>query len=260
MSTSADSPVVRPLTVADLTDIVELQKTVAPRLPAGFVRFKSESELRLYLDGTLGVAYGVVEGAALVAMSLLRIPDEKHPNEGLRFALASPGVVVAAGLGEIMAEEDWALYTCFLENAMVLPEARGRGYQRALLDARLAHAVSAKMRWICAGAHLQNSVSWTNLLAKGMAIAGMRFDAGYPIVGLLRSFDKLTLAAEPSDRVSVSAHDHSQHQAALRNGYIGLGLASDGAVIYRRLARRARRRALKTESHNHRSSFGPLRS
>ena len=42
------------------------------------------------------------------------------------------------------------------------------------------------MRW---GIHLQNSVSWANLLARGMAIAGIRFDLGYPIIGLLSSCD-----------------------------------------------------------------------
>lgn len=67
----------------------------------------------------LRVTYGIVEGAALLTMSLLRVPDENHPNNGLPFPLV-PG-------------EEAALL-CFLENTMVVPAARGRGYQRILLD------------------------------------------------------------------------------------------------------------------------------
>ena len=222
MSTTANSPFARQLTVADLPAMSALQETITAGLPVGFVRSKTESEVRAYLDGTHGVAYGIVEGRALLAISLLRIPDENHPNAGLPFPL--------------VPEEDWSLCACFLENTMVLPAARGRGYHRILLRARLSHAASAKMRWICAGVHLQNSVSWTNLLAKGMAITGIRFDPGYPIIGLLRSCDAPGLTSDSSDQLSVRAQDPSQHQAALQDGYIGVRFASDGAVIYQRLS------------------------
>lgn len=161
MSTRTDSPPVRRLTVADLADVVEIQKGVTDGLPVGFIRSRTESELRAYLDGTLGVAYGVVDGTALLAMSLLRIPDENHPN---RTSLPFPRV----------PERDWPLRACLLENTLVLPTARGRGYQRALLAVRVSHAASARMKWICAGVQLQNSVSWANLLAIGMAIVGIR--------------------------------------------------------------------------------------
>lgn len=234
---------VRPLTITDLADILELQATVTAELPLGFIRRKTEPELSLYLNGTLGVAYGIFERATLVAMSLLRVPDQKHPNGGLHFALESAGVVVPAGLSQKMTEQDWSLYTCFLENTMVLAAARGRGYQRALLDARIAHAASAGMRWICAGAHLRNSVSWANLLAKGMAIAGIRFDAGYPVIGLLRSFNALTLESDSNDQIVASAHDPSQHQCALQQEYIGVRLGSDGSVIYQRFLHGGRRAA-----------------
>lgn len=85
---------------------------------------------------------------------------------------------------------------------MVRPAARGRGHQGTLLDARIAHAASAKMRWICSGVHLQNSLSWANLLAKGMVIAGIRFDYGYPVIGLLRALEAPRLVSNSSDPVS----------------------------------------------------------
>ena len=216
------SPFVRQLKVADLSAIVGLQETVTAELPVGFVRSKTESEFRTYLDGTRGIAYGIVEGNPLLAISLLRIPDENHPNVGLPFPL--------------VPEEDWSVCACFLENTMVLPAVRGRGYHRILLRARLAHAASVKMKWICAGVHLQNVVSWTNLLARGMTITGIRFDLGYPIIGLLRSCDALALPSDSNDQVWIRAQDPSQHQAALQDGYIGVRLGSDGGVIYQRLS------------------------
>jgi uncharacterized protein YqjF (DUF2071 family) len=78
MSTTADSPFVRQLTVTDLSAMVALQEAVTAKLPVGFVRSKTESEVRAYLDGTHGIAYGMVEGSALLAISLLRIPNENH--------------------------------------------------------------------------------------------------------------------------------------------------------------------------------------
>jgi hypothetical protein len=93
------------------------------------------------------------------------------------------------------------------------------------------------MRW-CSPS---DSVSWTNLLAKGMAIAGIRFDLGYPIIGLLSSFDALAVPSDSNNQVSIRAQDPWQHQAALQDGYIGVRLASDGAVIYQRLSSRGMR-------------------
>jgi hypothetical protein len=229
MSTTANAQFVRQFTVADLPAMVALQEAVTAKLPVGFIRSKTESEVHAYLDGTHGVAFGIVEDSALLAISLLRVPDENHSNAGLPFPL--------------VPEEDWSLRACFLENTMVLPAVRCRGYHRILLYARLSHAALAKMRWICAGVHLQNCVSWANLLAKGMAIAGIRFDLGYPIIGLLSSFDALALTSDSSDQVSIRRQDPSQHQAALQDGYIGVRLASDGAVIYQRLSSHGLRRA-----------------
>jgi hypothetical protein len=209
------------LETTDLANVLALQDAVSAGLPPGFIRGKSKSELRSYLDGTLGVAYGIVEEGALWAVSLLRVPDEDHPNEGLPFPL--------------VPDEDWPLYACFLENAMVLPAARGRGHQRAMFDARLAHAIQAEMRWVCGGVQLENAVSWKNLLGKGMVIAGIRFDLGSPVIGVLGSFDPMALATDSSDQVRVSAPDHARHRAALSDGCIGVRVAADGAVIYQRL-------------------------
>lgn len=219
----------------DLADAVALQEAVTAGLPPGFISGKSRSELRAYLDGTRGVAYGIVEDGALWSMALLRIPDEDHPNVGMQF----PQV----------PEEDWPLYACFLENAMVLPAARGRGHQRALFDARVAHATWAEMRWVCAGVRLENAVSWGNLLAKGMVIAGIRFDLGDPVIGVLGSFDPLALATDPGDQVRVSATDPARHRAALDDGCIGVHVAGDGAVVYQRLrGSSARRPSATTEA------------
>ncbi len=220
---------VRRLKASDLPHIVDLQAAVAAALPAtaNFIRDKSAGELRAYLDGTRGVAYGVVDGDALQAMALLRLPSAAHRNQ----AGDPPFPLVPA--------TDWPFYAAFLENAMVRPAARGRGYQRALLDVRLFRAAALGMRWICAGANLSNAVSWKNMLAKGMAIAGIRRDLGFPLIGLLAALDKTALKSDPRDCVAVDAQDQARHHAALRDGYIGVRLAADGAVIYQRLTSHA---------------------
>jgi GNAT superfamily N-acetyltransferase len=214
---------VKQLATADLADVVDLQAEVTAGLPAGFVWAKDEDRLRGYLDGRLGAAYGIVEGAALVAMALLRLPDPAHPNPGPRLRL--------------VPEEDWPLRACFLENAMVRPAARGRGHQRALIEARLAHAASTGTRWACTGVRLRNAASWANLLAKGMVIADSRLDLGPPILGLLVPLqDPKALALDANDRRSVDARDHAGHRRALEAGYVGVRASADrAAVTYQRL-------------------------
>jgi GNAT superfamily N-acetyltransferase len=235
MSISASLPRVRQLTRADLSGILELQQAVAADLPAGFQRPRTASELEAYLDGRRGVAYGIGEGGALTASSLLTLPRADAPAETLDAEIARRGVVFSKGLRERISELDWARATCFLENDMVRREARGRGYQRALVTARLAYAASLNMRWAFAGVHLRNAVSWRNLLAHGMAVVVLRFDPRHPVIGLIRSFDAVAIATDPSDQLSVAAHEPSQHQAALLDGYIGVATAADGGVLYQKV-------------------------
>jgi ribosomal protein S18 acetylase RimI-like enzyme len=220
---AAPLPLVRRLTPVDLPAALELQEAASAGLPAGFVRSRSDDDLRAYLDRTLGVAYGILEGTALTAMALLRIPSEEHPNSD-----AGPP------FPRVPARE-WPRHAGFLEHAMVLPAARGRGHQRTLLDARLRHAALTGMNWICAGVHLDNAVSLANLLARGLAIVGIRFDTGYPLLGLLGSLDPLRFTTDPYDRMGVLAGDHAGHRDALWDGYVGVRLAAGGVVIYERV-------------------------
>ena len=87
MSTSADCPFVRQLTVADLLATVALRGTVTVSSRQALSSRNPTRTSRL-LDGTHGVvAYGVVEASALLAIELLRIPDENHSNVGFSFHL-----------------------------------------------------------------------------------------------------------------------------------------------------------------------------
>jgi GNAT superfamily N-acetyltransferase len=222
MPTPSVAPYTRQLTAGDLPKVLELQKSVTAALPAGYVMPRAESELVRYMAGTLGAASGVFEGQTLVASALLRIPSVTHPNDP---SMPFP----------IVPEEDWALHAAGLANTIVLPAARGRGYQRMLVESRVLHAKSAGMRWICAGIHLRNSVSWRNLIAAGMAIVGIRTDFGYPVIGLLRKVDGSPLSFDKADRMLVGEHDTSQHQEALNGGYVGVQTDSHGSVLYYRL-------------------------
>lgn len=221
MNIAVRAPVVRQLAMPDLLDVLDLEGAVAARLPEGFIRAKDDGELHGYLDGTLGAAYGVADGTGLTAVSLLRLPTAEHTNAG-----STPFPRVPA--------EDWPLHAGFLENTMVRRSVRGRGYQRMLLDARIDHAERAKMKWVCSGVHLDNVVSWSNLIAKGMAIVGIRFDPGYPVVGLLKGFAARVLATDSSDHMMVPVALAARHEAALDAGYVGVQHIGD-TVVYQRL-------------------------
>ncbi len=215
-------PRVKQLGPADLPDLLALQAAVAAGLPPHFLRNRTEDDLRGYLNGRLGVAFGMVDRDVLLATALLRLPSVDRPNP----ESDPPFPVVPAA--------DWPSHAAFLENAMVVPAARGRGFQRALLRLRLAHAAAAGMKWVCAGSNLHNEASWRNMLAEEMAIVGL-IDPGHPVVGLLVAFDADALATAPGDALAVAAQDQAAHQAALRDGYIGVSVSADGTVTYRRL-------------------------
>ncbi|MEW6270246.1 MAG: hypothetical protein AB1689_13225 [Thermodesulfobacteriota bacterium] len=223
---------VRRLSLEDLPAVLALQAAVSGDLPEGFLFSKDDDQLRAHLDGTLGVAFGIAPHDELVAVSLLRVPSDEHPNRsGVPFPLVPP--------------EDWPTRAGFLANTIVHPSVRGRGYQRALLDVRIAHAAAAGMRWICAGVHLDNVVSWANLLARGMVIVGIRFDPGYPIIGLLMTARGEAPASDASDRREVGARDARAHEELLRERYVGVEITRDGTVIYQRLALPLRTRPIE---------------
>jgi GNAT superfamily N-acetyltransferase len=212
------APSLRQLSIADFKAILALQSAVGATLPAGLVRFKEEHELISYLDGDLGAAFGIFNDDELIATALLRIPSVEHPHQWESLPRISP-------------KQDWVLHTAFLENAMVVPKARGRGYQRVLLDARVAYAKAVGMKWIGGGARLDNLVSWRNMLANGMMIVGMRIHEGSASVGLLQSFESV-LPTSFTDFRLVRTENISEHVSALDAGYVGTQLASSGVVIY----------------------------
>jgi hypothetical protein len=224
--TASATDVVR-LTAADLQDALALQRLIVAEVPAGHLFAKSDDDLRAYLDGERGLAFGI-RGAlpgrrdALVALSLLRLVLAEQPADGPKF----PRV----------PEDEWARRACFLENTIVHPDRRKRGLHPVLLDARLAAASERGCRWFCSGVHFDNQRSWSNLLVAGLAIVGIRVDIGYPAMGLLRAADPEALATDPHDERLVAADDLAAHQAALAEDRIGVRRLADGRVVYRRLA------------------------
>jgi predicted GNAT superfamily acetyltransferase len=219
LRTEAAAQYLRRLSPADADAIHDLQRDVTATLQEGFLRFKEEYEQAMYLDGTVGAAFGIFDGEKLSAMALVRIPSVEHPNH-------------LEPLPRIMPKADWPLHTAILENAMVAPHARGRGYQRALVDARVAYARKAGMRWIGGGARVGNVVSWRNLLASGLAIVGLRVNGGNAFIGLLKSMEQDALRSNLTNRRLVPAHDTDAHLRALEAGYVGTQLTSYGFVVY----------------------------
>ncbi|HEX2116204.1 MAG TPA: hypothetical protein VHM01_17505 [Alphaproteobacteria bacterium] len=222
---NAAAPTLRLLGIEDGLSLLTLQDTVTEGLPPGYLRPKAEEALYYYLDGTLGVAYGIFEHNGLRASALLRLPDAEHPNPD-----AKPRF-------PIVPETDWPCHAAFLENAMVHPDARGRGLQRMLLDIRLTHAAAAGMRWACAASHLHNQASWSNLLGAGLVLAGLIEREGQPLIGLVAGLGVARITSDPREKRLVEARDKVQHLAALADGFVGVRSDARGAVVYQRLAR-----------------------
>ncbi len=217
----------RLLGAADFAAAGLVQRQVEHGLPHGFLRGKSEQELHAYLGGSLGVAYGVFgtpDGhgtAALLSMALLRLPTPAHPMAGECFPHVPPA--------------DWPLRAAFLEQAMVLPEARGLGHHQALVRVRIAHARRCKLaRWICAGVHLANAGSWRNLMRLGLVIAASRTRGGATTLALLMRLNDVVLHTDPCSQRWVIGHDAEGHASALEAGYFGVRPALADTVIYQR--------------------------
>jgi hypothetical protein len=215
---NAPSHDARQLTFKDLDAIKALQRDVKATLSADLVQLKEEQELAAYIDGTMGAAFGIFDQDTLTAMALIRIPCAEYPN------LLPPLPYVP--------KLDCSLHTAFLENAMVAPVARGRGYQRMLVNMRMAHAEAVGMRWVGAGSRLGNVISWRNLLASSMAIVALRINNGQAVIGLLRPLINDALPSSIVNRRLVATHDTDGHLHALESGYIGTRITTTGFVVY----------------------------
>lgn len=215
---NARSRYVRQLTLNDLDAIKALQRDVKATLSADLLQLKEEPELTAYLDGIMGAAFGIFDQDILTAMALIRIPSAEYPN------LLPPLPHVP--------RLDCSLHTAVLENAMVKPAARGRGYQRTLVNMRTAHAKAVGMRWIGAGSRLGNIISWRNLLASNMAIVALSVNNGQAVIGLLRPLIDNTLPSSIVNRRLVATHDTDGHLRALESGYIGTRITTTGFVVY----------------------------
>jgi hypothetical protein len=215
---AAPSHHARQLTLTDFDAINVLQRELKATLSTDLLQLKEEHELTKYLDGTMGAAFGVFDDDVLSAMALIRIPSAEYPNQ----LPPLPHVPRA----------DCSLHTAVLENAMVAPVARGRGYQRMLVNMRMAHAKAVGMHWVGAGSRLGNVISWRNLLASSMAIVALRVNNGQAVIGLLRPLIDDALPSSIVNRRLVAAHDTDGHLHALESGYIGTRITTTGLVVY----------------------------
>jgi GNAT superfamily N-acetyltransferase len=216
----------RMLSTSDFDAAVTLQRNVATSVPAGYVRLKDERELLAYLNGEVGVAFGIFDDDVLLATALVRIPSPEHPN--------APEM-----LPRVLPASDWPQHTAILENALVAPRARGGGYQRLLLASRIEYAKAVGMRWIGGGSRFENIFSWRNMLAFGMTIVGVRVHEGNAYMGLLKPIEQNdALPVSAKDLRLVPTQHAKEHIRALDANYVGTRLTSFGCVVYQRYTER----------------------
>ncbi|HYD87436.1 MAG TPA: GNAT family N-acetyltransferase [Vitreimonas sp.] len=208
------------LTQADLSALIKLNESVISSAPPGYIRPKSEADLAAIVTGGSGAAFCIRSQGELVAAALLTYP---------------PPQVAGLPLFPRVPPEQWLDGAAFFDGAVVRPDMRGQGLQRALFDTRLAYARTQGRRWFCAGVHAGNVVSWSNLIRKRLAIVGMAFFYGYPLFALLRAEDADAVATDGPSRL-VDPYDLAGHERALGAGMLGVDLL-DGQIVYRRAVR-----------------------
>jgi GNAT superfamily N-acetyltransferase len=207
-----------------LPELVALQEEVVASATAGFLDPRSEQVLGEFLGGAQGDCIGVWEGDRLQAAGLLRLPHPDRPNEGPAFPT--------------LTADAWRLEAAFLFGCMVRPQARGRGLQRRLVEARLALARSKGMRWACSGIAFDNTTSWRNLMACGMHVVGTRSAGGHLRVGFVRSLSSSAaeFAAGPFV-LTAGFGDQQAHVDALDAGLVGVHWGADGVAYQHRSCR-----------------------
>jgi ribosomal protein S18 acetylase RimI-like enzyme len=213
-----DKIIKRQLVMPDFEATAALHSEATATVPKGFLRDKTPEELKAFLTGDIGAGFGIFENGKLLAMGFVRTSMVNHPYQGPPF----PRV----------PHEDWPNHAAFLENTLVAPAARGRGFQRALIELRTAHANAAGARLLCTGVHLSNEISWRNLLSSGLAIVGIRVANGQAVIGLLKSFDDNALGSSITNLRLVAAQDTDGHLDAMERGYIGKRMTAWGYVVY----------------------------
>lgn len=203
-------PTVRLLRAGDAARLQRLHADSAGSFPAYWMRSRSAAELAGYLDGTRGLAFGVIEQDQLLSVGLLRLPSPTQPNSGDPF----PRIPAA----------DWRLDTAVLDGALVHPAARGLGYQRVIIERGRAVVADLGLRWLAAGVHLANVASWRNLLRHGFAITGTRQQETGTFLTLLTGGDGGRLATDEARSVRVRIDDAQGIALHLAEGYAGVAL------------------------------------
>lgn len=215
---------IRRLNHGDLQQVLKLQSDSLANLQKGTIHPKSEVEIIQYLNGSVGVVFGIEKKSVIIAFSILQTPNIENPNRGLKF--------------KIIPNDDWLYHTCFIENTIVDKNFQGRGFQKLLIDIRISVAIDKGMKWICAGVKFDNIKSWKNLLSKGMAIVDFRKDRGYLTLGLAQKLNQEPLTLYTEQKI-VALDDEGAHQNALSEGFVGIDLIYQDKgishLVYKRL-------------------------
>jgi len=213
---------IRKLILDDLSEIKEIQSVILKSSGSEFIYPKSEEHFLNCIYSNSSTVFGLVIDKKIVAIGVLNIQRENQRNKASRF--------------KIIPDEEWRYHSCFIESAMVLPEYRGIGFQKRLIDVRIAAAINAGKKWLCAGVKFRNYGSWKNLLSKGFIIVGYRLERDHLIFGLTRKLTEIDLQFDCGTYTIVALSDEQGHRDALDNGLFGIDLTVNGSrisVIYK---------------------------
>jgi GNAT superfamily N-acetyltransferase len=192
-----------------LPAILALRKIVLGTLsdPDEYVCEEDESEFVASHLGADGFTLGILNGEALVAYGMVGFPAASHPDN-----LGRPLGLPVSELGRV----------AHLSSCMVLPDWRGRGLQKLLLEKRVAIAGLVKSRThFIAMTSTYNARSRHNMFAIGFRLRKAT------LIGPLKRhlFHKASDSASFVDRHRLQlcgVHAFDRHQELTESGWLGV--------------------------------------
>ncbi|MDD9901431.1 MAG: GNAT family N-acetyltransferase [Alphaproteobacteria bacterium] len=143
-------------TKADIDAMLHLQHTVLDTLPddkKNFIVPKDRAYLEEHIDNG-SVVIGILCNGQLIAQSLLKLPNEEHPETGM------------TGMQLNAAPDNVSI----IQGVLVDPAYRGNGLMSVMIESCLRMAEATGREHIMARADTRNAASWAAFITEGFEL------------------------------------------------------------------------------------------
>ena len=175
-----------------------------------WVEMEPEEMIATYSGGK-GLIIGVFDGAVLVGYGALCLPGQEGPIRG----------------ADLLLPESALPQVAHLSSAMVMPDYRGRGLHRWLLDRRVEIAVGLGRSHLLSTAAPRNHRSWGNMVRAGFAIKHLMVVGDGLLRCLVHRDISVTLRFDADEAETCHYADIDRQRSLLAEGYWGWNKGRD---------------------------------